>query len=889
MTRYFIALWLLLASAGHAWVATAQTQMVAEARSVVAPGLWWNEQRNGNGFDVFPIGANLFLVWYTYSESGKAVWYSATAAPQSNGIYRGDWLRHRWQNGRVVESAPVGEALVTVVNPEQMSLRFTLNGQSATWPLTRYRFSAALGEVDRSGLWWELERPGFALSLAEFFDATVAVMYAYDAAGEPAWMLGTRQGKGSRVDMVEYQGACPTCAFRASTEVGRAPLEYESVNGTGVTGGLSARLSSGGLGAEFRVPLALWAFSTTHRPADLQLVPFRDTDNLRRYLAFGATYLRQPPSVILPSPAPPGVFSTFSTTNNQEANVEEPNLLVSDGTTLYGRTVGSGHIAIARLTADSVSTRGLMRSRQPSLNVTAGGLLLHGDLLVNVESTTVRAFSGAGPVWSTGGNWIAGASSIDVFRRDVDGDLQRQFWMDIDGFLLAARRIGDQLIVVSRTARSFGTMFPSGPFLSRDAAYQRLLQLPVSDLLPSALVRDRRETIVQPDKVYLPPQGLEIPQSDFILVTRINLRSFGDRETIAILGTGSAVYVSDNSLYVATSRTERREGAGLPAVSFPFQLTDVHKVSFASGRLQVEGSVTVEGGLDRYGDKAAFRFSEHDGALRVVTTSGSQWGGLGQNRVTIVRPSQERVGTFHTVSVLPNRLRTAPIGKPNEVLFGTRFVGDKLYAVTFKRTDPLYVIDMSQVDDPVVAGQIELPGFSDYLHPLPNRLLLGIGLSAVDAGTSQGDAGFAWYQGVLITLFDVNDINRPRVLQQLEVGKRGSAAEVLNHHHGLSVLPRASGDYDFAMPVTIAEGPPPGSPWMNLPVVDAGLFRLSVNAQAGADARITSLPMLSTRATSTTLTSFGARAVISPQRSIYFSQGRFWQLDHAGNVVSGPF
>jgi len=82
---------------------------------------------------------------------------------------------------------------------------------------------------------------------------------------------------------------------------------------------------------------------------------------------------------------------------------------------------------------------------------------------------------------------------------------------------------------------------------------------------------------------------------------------------------------------------------------------------------------------------------------------------------------------LEVVATLPNSERPAAIGKPNEDLYGVRFFGDRLYLVTFERIDPLYVLDLSDPLDPLVAGELSVPGFSDFLHPVNDELLLGLG------------------------------------------------------------------------------------------------------------------------------------------------------------------
>ena len=116
------------------------------------------------------------------------------------------------------------------------------------------------------------------------------------------------------------------------------------------------------------------------------------------------------------------------------------------------------------------------------------------------------------------------------------------------------------------------------------------------------------------------------------------------------------------------------------------------------------------------------------------------------HQLYILRESSTRP-ELEIVSTLPNDSRPEEIGKPNEALYGVRFLGDVAYAVTFERIDPLYAIDLSIPADPFIAGELEVTGFSDFLHPVTDDLLLGLGRSA------EG--------GIKVELFDVSSIAQP--------------------------------------------------------------------------------------------------------------------------------
>jgi len=115
---------------------------------------------------------------------------------------------------------------------------------------------------------------------------------------------------------------------------------------------------------------------------------------------------------------------------------------------------------------------------------------------------------------------------------------------------------------------------------------------------------------------------------------------------------------------------------------------------------------------------------------------------------------------------------------PGERIYSARFMGERCYVVTFKKVDPLFVIDLETPTNPTVLGQLKITGYSDYLHPYDENHIIGIGKETVEA--EEGD--FAWYQGVKISLFDVSNVSNPIEIDKYEIGDRGTDSPVLSDH-----------------------------------------------------------------------------------------------------------
>jgi len=141
------------------------------------------------------------------------------------------------------------------------------------------------------------------------------------------------------------------------------------------------------------------------------------------------------------------------------------------------------------------------------------------------------------------------------------------------------------------------------------------------------------------------------------------------------------------------------------------------------------------------------------------------------------------------VSTLPNSSRPEEIGKPNERLYGVRFLGDTAYAVTFEQIDPLYAIDLSNPADPFIAGELEVTGFSDFLHPVTDDLLLGLG-----SGTNGG---------VKLELFDVSNIAQPLSRGSATIGGPGSYSEARYDRHAFTYQADANGIDRFTIPANV--------------------------------------------------------------------------------------
>jgi uncharacterized secreted protein with C-terminal beta-propeller domain len=157
---------------------------------------------------------------------------------------------------------------------------------------------------------------------------------------------------------------------------------------------------------------------------------------------------------------------------------------------------------------------------------------------------------------------------------------------------------------------------------------------------------------------------------------------------------------------------------------------------------------------------------ESDKYFRIATTTSHAWGvTASKNNVYILDADLKIIGKLEDLA-------------PGEQIYSTRFMSDRLYLVTFKKVDPLFVIDLKDPTAPKVLGKLKIPGYSNYLHPYDETHIIGLGKEAVDSESGN----FAWYQGVKLSLFDVSDVANPREVAKLEIGNRGTDSPALSDH-----------------------------------------------------------------------------------------------------------
>ena len=198
------------------------------------PGLWFNPDRDGAGFNLNQIDGQLIVEWYTYLEDGTPIWYLAQAPMEAgDDFWQAPLNQFRW-DGAAAAFTTVGTMALVFTDNGNATLNFRLHGRSGSEPyqvIVDDLSCASNGpEVARTGLWFVPERPGFGYSLLNVGGEQVHVNYLYGPTGLPRWVIGQGAADSGQIPLAQFSGFCPSCATSqvSSVNAGSNILTYDS-------------------------------------------------------------------------------------------------------------------------------------------------------------------------------------------------------------------------------------------------------------------------------------------------------------------------------------------------------------------------------------------------------------------------------------------------------------------------------------------------------------------------------------------------------------------------------------------------------------------------------------------------------------------------------------
>lgn len=434
-----------------------------------------------------------------------------------------------------------------------------------------------------------------------------------------------------------------------------------------------------------------------------------------------------------------GIMPDTSVTNTQEIDVDEGDIVETDGRYVYS----------------------IIDNRLRSVDLDAATLLEEIDL-PSGESQMILAGARLVVVTSL---WEAAADTVVTTYAVDQGSLTFESRVHLEGYQVSVRSVGDNTYVTMRSGIVERLDFVTprdGTDDALKAAEKRNRQviedLTAEQLLPRKFSESelggRGEIMTALDcSVIGHPE--EFSGWGITWVARIPMTTGSDvASDVGILADSQNAYTSSNSLYVATTRWDDGVDDEFVPMRPEPAFTDIHVFSLdaTSGSFSYAGSGSVVGTLLN-----SYSMSEFDGVLRVATTSYEYDFGKGQDN------------GVHTFQVDDGKLvelgAVRGLGR-GETIQGVRFDGPRGYVVTFRQVDPLYVLDLSDPTTPELVGELKVPGYSTYLKPIDGDRVIAVGMSGTDTGV---------ITGVQVSVFDVSDPRSPQLVATGDIGEWSEA------------------------------------------------------------------------------------------------------------------
>jgi len=424
---------------------------------------------------------------------------------------------------------------------------------------------------------------------------------------------------------------------------------------------------------------------------------------------------------------------SYTGTNVQVQGVDEPDRVKTDGTHLFVST------------QDSVA---LINAYPPNSTAIISTLSFPSDTVLGLEATTnrlmiiVQTSSGAGGVELLLYDTASLASPVLMQNVTIAGDYVAARMAD--GFLYA---------VIQQPSYTFDRQG------NASAAMPAISQAGVQMELP-------------PSSVFYTNNTAQI--SFYTMIPSISM-STGNASVVSVLtGPSATVYVSTSNIYVAyTNYLDLYDVDGVPGNAFSggvitpqlvgqSQNSTILRASYVNGTVTAAGAGVVPGTvLNQYS------MDEYNGYFRIATSRFAIINGVAttSDDVYVLDQNMSLVSSLKNIA-------------PGENIYAVRFAGDVGYVVTYQQIDPLFVISFKDIAKPVILSALKVTGYSDYLQPLADGYLLGVGKESVQASSGN----FSYYLGLKVSLYKVSANGTSAQVAELDIGDRGTDSPVLSDH-----------------------------------------------------------------------------------------------------------
>jgi inhibitor of cysteine peptidase len=515
-----------------------------------------------------------------------------------------------------------------------------------------------------------------------------------------------------------------------------------------------------------------------------------------------------------------GGGSDYSSTNVQIAGVDEGDIIKTDGKYIYA--VSGDEVVII----DAYPAFNAKEISRIKLDSSPDGIYINGDRLAvygqNYNIYNAKEYESILPRRSS--NY----SFLKIFDISDRSNLKQTRSFDFEGQLVNSRMIGDYVYVVTSNYNyyAYDDKFPVPMMLENGN---------VITIDPNISVDKKCAKCISPNVYYF---DIPYRSYNFTTISSLNIKNDSEKvnsEVYLLDGQQNSMFVSQNNIYITFNKQvsveeltmditmdmlkeyiypkmsesdkeiiakiektdndvlapkekyqkiimlmmkyenmfedredefekemEKRVKQKYEDISKELEKTVIHKIEIKNGSLEYKTFGEVTGRVLNQ-----FSMDESGGYFRIATTRSRDWS----------RFNNDNSQSYSNIYVLDTDMKI--VGKVEELakgeqIYSVRFMQNRAYMVTFKQTDPLFVIDLSNPTKPQVLGELKVPGFSSYLHPYDETTLIGLGKESDDSGRIIG--------GIKLSLFDVSNVSNPTEIDKYVLGDRNSDSIAINEH-----------------------------------------------------------------------------------------------------------
>ncbi len=464
-----------------------------------------------------------------------------------------------------------------------------------------------------------------------------------------------------------------------------------------------------------------------------------------------------------------GSGTSFGETNVQTAGVDEADIIKNDGRYIYYLN-GNNLVIVDAADASDMNVTGKITLDTSS---TFSEMYKSGNLITAI-GYTYEETTGGGESSSQDSilprEYIPTATYVFANVYDVSDKanpvLTREY--KIEGNMLSSRMISGKLYLVT----------------NKWAYYYGVDAKPTEEeLLPRVYdsKTDKETSLIPADTISFMPNPAD---NSIMTISVMDTDNNKAVKTETVMGGGSNIYMSTNSLYIVKpqmrffpllERTDVDDESASTSeeVEYEEPKTQIHKYDITAASVRYAGYGEVKGDILNQ-----FSMDEFNGFFRIATTHWTRE--KVENNVFILDNNMNTVGGITGLA-------------PGETIYSVRFTGNTGYVVTFRNIDPLFVLDLSDPTKPVVTGELKIPGFSNYLHPVGDNLLVGIGMETreIFSTDEKGNVIVTGFErgGIKVSLFDVSNPYNPVEKDVVLIGDQGSYTDAQHNHKAVTWWP----------------------------------------------------------------------------------------------------